>query len=142
VPTVSDRIGRKPALIMSFLVSACAPLVVAYLDGALAMLSGAIFLAWLGMGAMPVMLATVPAESVHGSYSNRAIGMVIGISEVIGGCLSPVVCGISADVFGPRAPFAIGAVTAVLAAVLACFLTETAPNRRVSKVGKAAKVAA
>lgn len=141
VPALSDRVGRKPALVASFLVSACAPLVVAWLDVGLPLSCVAIFLAWLGMGAMPVMLATVPAESVHGSVSNRAIGLVIGVSEVIGGCLSPVLSGLASDLLGRTAPFAIGATAAAAAALVGCFLVETAPGRRLREAPGAASKA-
>ncbi|WP_322083364.1 MFS transporter [Burkholderia sp. BCC1972] len=67
-------------------------------------------------------------------YVNRAIGWVIGISEIVGGCVSPVLCGAAADHLGARAPFVIGVVSALLAALFVAALRETAP-RHVARIG-------
>ncbi|SAK86443.1 major facilitator transporter [Caballeronia hypogeia] len=129
MPALSDRLGRKPTLLIGFLLASSAPAVVAFVQADFTILCVGIFVAWLGMGVMPVMLATVPAESVEGVYANRAIGWVIGISEVIGGCVSPVLCGAAADKYGASAPFVVGIISAVLAALLVTGLRETAPGR-------------
>ncbi|CAG9200602.1 Major facilitator transporter [Paraburkholderia tropica] len=137
MPALSDRLGRKPTLLLGFLLASAAPAVVAFAQADFAVLCAGIFVAWLGMGVMPVMLATVPAESVEGAFANRAIGWVIGISEVVGGCVAPIVCGAAADHLGARAPFVIGIVSALLAALLVAALRETAPGRvgRVGRIG-------
>ena len=134
MPALSDRLGRKPTLLLGFLLASAAPAVVAFVQADFSVLCAAIFVAWLGMGVMPVMLATVPAESVEGAFANRAIGWVIGISEIVGGCVSPVLCGAAADHLGARAPFVIGVVSALLAALFVAALRETAP-RHVARIG-------
>lgn len=131
MPALSDRWGRKPTLVMGFLLASLAPAVVAFVRADLAPLCGGIFVAWIGMGVMPIMLATVPAESVEGIYANRAIGWVIGISEIVGGCVSPVLCGAAADHLGVRAPFVIGILSSLVAALLVLALRETAPRKLV-----------
>lgn len=129
VPALSDRFGRRPVLVLALLLTACAPLVVAVLRADLATLCVAIFVSYLGIGAFPVFLATIPGESVAGPYASRAIALVVGVGEVVGGCVSPVLLGLSGDKLGAGMPFMIGCATALIAAAFALFLRETAPRR-------------
>jgi MFS family permease len=117
VPALSDRLGRKPVMIVFSLVAACAPLVLAYMPGSLGMLSVAIFVTYFGYGCFPIFLATIPAESVPRYYVSRAIATVVGIGEVIGGFVSPTVMGVSADAYGAAAPFVIASCAVLLALV-------------------------
>ena len=127
--SLSDKFGRKPVVFTSLFIVAFAPLVVSFLQGSLAVLSIAIFLTWLGAGCLSILLATIPSESVNGVFAGRAIAAVVGISEVLGGCMSPVIAGLMADKINPAAPFVLGCVVALIGAFLSLFLTETAPAK-------------
>lgn len=129
VPALSDRIGRRPTLLLFGLVATAAPLVIGHLEGSVAQLCGAIFLAYLGYGCFPIFLATVPAESVAPAYAGRAIALVIGVGEVVGGFVSPLLIGVAADAFGPATPFWVASGCTVIAVLVACGLRETAPRR-------------
>lgn len=129
VPALSDHIGRKPTLLLFCAVAACAPLVLAFMSGALSTLCFAIFVAYLGYGCFPIFLATIPAESVPKHYVSRAIATVVGTGEIIGGFVSPTVMGVSADHYGAAAPFLIASGAAIVALAVTLFLTETAPRR-------------
>ncbi|HWK62096.1 MAG TPA: MFS transporter [Eoetvoesiella sp.] len=129
VPALSDRLGRRPVLVFALLLTALAPLVVAVFQASLPVLCAAIFISYLGIGAFPVFLATIPGESVAGPYASRAIALVVGAGEVVGGCVSPVLLGFSGDKLGAGTPFTIGCATALIAALVALFLRETAPSR-------------
>jgi len=128
VPAISDYLGRRRALAAAALLTSLTPLIVAFLDASIPVLCAALFISYLGVGCMPVFLATIPAESTQGTHVNRAIALVVGIGEVFGGCASPVLMGLSADIFGPTAPFTIGFISAVAAAATALFIKETAPR--------------
>ncbi|MCC6076070.1 MFS transporter [Pseudomonas sp. GCM10022188] len=128
VPAISDYVGRRLTLASAILLTSAAPLIIAFANTSLPVLCLALFVSYLGIGCMPIFLATIPAESAPGAYANRAIALVVGIGEVVGGCLSPLLTGLSADVLGPTAPFAIGFATAVIAAAVALLLRETAPR--------------
>ncbi|MFT0171463.1 MFS transporter [Paraburkholderia mimosarum] len=130
VPALSDRIGRKPTMFAFCAVAALAPLVLAWLPGSVTTLCVAIFVTYLGYGCFPIFLATIPAESVSPRLVGRAIAVVIGTGEVIGGFVSPAAMGFTADAIGPSAPFAIAAGCAVLAMLTSLFLKETAPAKR------------
>ena len=127
ITALSDRFGRVPMIFISLVLVAFAPLVVFSLQATIPVLCLAIFAFWLGAGCLSILLATVPSESVVGSYAGRAIAVVVGISEIIGGCLSPVLAGFLADHVRPEAPFILGFSAAVIAAIFSIFLTETAP---------------
>lgn len=128
VPAISDLVGRRFTLALAILLTSAAPLIIAFANTSLPVLCLALFVSYLGIGCMPIFLATIPAESAPGAYANRAIALVVGIGEVVGGCVSPLLTGLSADVFGPTAPFAIGFATALIAAAVALLLKETAPR--------------
>ncbi|TAL98670.1 MAG: MFS transporter [Paraburkholderia sp.] len=129
VPALSDRVGRKPTLIVFSAVAVCAPLVIGFLPGTLTTLCLAIFVAYFGYGCSAIFLATIPAESVPRYFISRAVATVIGTGEVIGGFVSPTLAGFSADTFGPTAPLLIAAGSAVLALFASLFLRETAPRK-------------
>ncbi|TKC92253.1 MFS transporter [Trinickia terrae] len=129
VPALSDRIGRKPTLIAFSAVAVCAPLVIGYFQGTFVILCVAIFVAYLGYGCSAIFIATIPAESVPRYFIGRTVATVIGTGEVLGGFISPMFAGFSADKFGPAAPFVIAAASAALAVFASCFLRETAPRK-------------
>ena len=140
IPMFSDRVGRRISVVMALVLLAFAPLVVAFVQSSLAGLCVFILATWLGTGALSILLATIPSESVDGAYGARATAVVVGISEVIGGCLSPLIAGIAADHVGAEAPFVIGSAAAMLAAVIALFLKETAPALVDTSQAKAAGI--
>ncbi|MCO6056750.1 MFS transporter [Pseudomonas sp. MOB-449] len=142
VPALSDRIGRRPTLAAAMLLTSAAPLIIAFSNTTLPVLCVALFVSYLSIGCMPIFLATIPAESAPGAYANRAIALVVGVGEVVGGCLSPLLTGLSADLFGPSAPFTIGFATAVIAALVALLLRETAPRCLARSIDRAAAATA
>lgn len=134
VPVLSDRFGRKPAAVVFCLLSTIAPLFIVHLPVAAPMLALVLALGFVGAGCLPVVLATIPSETVPAGYVATALGLVMGISEVIGGVIAPTLAGVAADAAGLALPFYVSAGCAVVAGVLSLALIETAP----SKVGSTA----
>lgn len=126
VPAISDRIGRRPTAIIFGVLSIFTPLVVLYLDS-VGLMVALVFLFASGMGVGALFMSIVPIESVPAKYSGVAVGLVIGIGEIFGGVLNPIVCGIAADVWGLTAPLWISSGGGLLAFVFSLFLKETAP---------------
>ena len=137
VPRLSDRYGRRPVIVLFCLVGALVPLAALYFQGSVLLLGLLIFLGWSASGTMPLLMATIPAETLPLRYLASATGLVVGLGEIIGGVSAPTLAGRAADLYGLQAPLYIQAGCAILAGVVALGLKETAPAR----VGSAATVA-
>jgi MFS transporter, ACS family, hexuronate transporter len=126
VPIISDRIGRKQASLIFGILSGFTPLAIIYLDS-MALILVFVFLFSSGMGVGSLVMSTIPAESVPVQYAGMAVGLVIGIGELFGGFLNPILSGIAADTWGLAAPLIISSSAAFLAFAFTLFLRETAP---------------
>jgi MFS family permease len=126
-PALSDRFGRRPIVVFFCLVSILAPLSIIYVHGSAMVMACAIFFTYAGAGCLPLVMATIPSETIPSRYVATALGLIMGAGEVIGGVISPVLAGMAADRFGAEAPFWMSAGGAALATALALCLVETAP---------------
>lgn len=133
VPGLSDRIGRKPALMAATSLAVLAPLAIISIDSPV-LLFAALVVTYTGMGCFTLFMATIPAETVPKHVMATALGLIMGVGEVIGGFVAPAVAGRLSDAFGLDTSMLICSGAAVVVLVLACFLRETAP----SKVARAA----
>lgn len=129
VPMLSDRLGRKPITVLSCLLSALTPLLIVHLPVPAPMLALALACGFMGAGCLPVIVATIPSETVPAGYAATAIGLIIGSAEVFGGVIAPTLAGVAADAAGMALPFYISAGGAVVAGLLALLLIETAPSK-------------
>lgn len=142
VPMISDRIGRKPAVAVFTLLSALAPLALAFLQAPVGILALAAFVTFLAGGCFPLVMATIPSETVPATHVATALGLIMGIGEVVGGVLAPTLAGMGADAYGPEFPMYVSAGGALLAGALSLFLVETAPSRTGAPAGVHPRVAA
>ena len=126
VPAISDRIGRRPTLVLFSLVAACCPLALLFAPSPL-MLGVLMVLTYTGLGCFTLFMATIPAETVPREVMATALGMIMGVGELVGGFVAPTVAGFAADRFGLSIVMWMSCGGALLAAVLALFLKETAP---------------
>lgn len=127
VPGSSDRIGRRPAMVIFALVGALIPV------GGI--LGGSDF--WtlffcFGLGAaisgtFPIVMATIPSELVKPTLTATAMSLTMGISEIVGGVLSPIAAGRIADLYGMESQLWILLGLSLAIALLALFIRETAP---------------
>ncbi|MFH8989777.1 MFS transporter [Streptomyces sp. NPDC017940] len=138
-PAVSDRIGRRGALIAFTVVAALCPLAVVYVDDPV-LLGGVVLLTYTGLGCFTLIMATIPAETVPRRTLTVALGLVMGVGELAGGFLGPLVAGLASDVWGLDAAMYISSGGAVAVVLLALGLRETAPavlRRRAAGAGPA-----
>src|SRR3569623_315069 len=128
IPAISDYVGRKPVMASSTLVGAILPLGALYYDGPAWMLGVIFFVGWLFNGIFPMFMATVPTESVSPRQVAAAIGIVMGVGEILGGVFAPSLAGRLSDAYGLQAPLWLLFGLAALGAAIALFLRETAPR--------------
>lgn len=133
VPGLSDRIGRKTAMIVFSFLSVLAPVFMIFIHTAWLM-SVLVGLSYAGLGCFVLFMSTIPAETVSRAQLATALGLVMGTGEIAGGFLGPSIAGYAADIYGLNAPMWISAGGALVAAVTSLFLIETAPI----KTGKSA----
>lgn len=126
VAAISDRLGRRPTLVVFSLIAACCPLALLYATGPL-MMGALMLLTYTGLGCFTLFMATIPAETVPREVMATALGMIMGLGELVGGFVAPTIAGFAADRFGLSIVMWMSCGGALLAAVLALFLKETAP---------------
>jgi MFS family permease len=125
-PSFSDRIGRKPTLMLLALLSAIVPLAlqVPWLYGHLWLLAGIVFLSNGGQAIASLIIVLVPAESVPGQFVATAIGLATLVGEIIGATIAPAIGGAMAEKFGLRMPLLMSAGGMALLFLVTLFLSE------------------
>ena len=129
LPGISDRIGRKPVMVVFCFVSMLAPLAALYFSGPLWILGLLFFIGWSGSATFPLFMGVIPSESVAPGLIATAMGLVVCFGELTGGALAPILSGFAADQTSLAAPALIAAGCALVAGILSMFLIETAPAR-------------
>lgn len=127
-PWVSDRIGRKPALLIMAALSAVVPLTyqAAFLASHPWLLAGAGFVANGGQGIAALIIVLVPSESVPMGFAATAIGLATLFGEIVGGAFAPAIAGAIATRHGLDAPLWIAAGGAMVVFFASLLLRETA----------------
>jgi predicted MFS family arabinose efflux permease len=132
VPAWSDRIGRKPVMILFTFIGVVTPLTSLYFEGSVWMMGLLLFIGWSASGSFALFMGVVPGETVSPQLAATSMGLVVCIGELVGGFASPWLAGVLADSSSLQAPMYYCVVCAFLSGVAALFLKETAP----SQVGK------
>jgi ACS family hexuronate transporter-like MFS transporter len=125
---LSDKIGRRPVMIAMPFVSIILPLAALYYQGPAWMMALLFFIGWSMNGIFPLFMATIPSESVGAGHVATALGLTMGVAEVLGGVFAPSLAGMAADASDLSAPLWIMFVLAIASGLIAVFLEETAPQ--------------
>jgi ACS family hexuronate transporter-like MFS transporter len=128
IPALSDYVGRRVLTIVLALVGLILPLAALYYTGSTWGLAALFFIGWTVTGTFPLFMATIPSESVAPAHVASALGLCMGISEILGGVLSPLIAGYAADRSGLQAPLWMLFGFALVSGILALGLRETAPS--------------
>ncbi|MEH7495389.1 MFS transporter [Neobacillus niacini] len=99
-----------------------------------------LFIGSAGSGVIGMSMSVIPVESVPLQYSGLAIGLTIGIGELIGGFLNPMVNGALADIYGIQTPLYVAAAAGALAFLLCFLYKETAPAKAHPTQGPEVKI--
>jgi len=126
---LSDRIGRKPPMVVGGTLMALAPLALLFFDGPPAAVGALMWIGWMGMGIFPLFMGVVPAETLGAARAATAMGLVVGIGELSGGVLGPIIAGQLADNFSLDVAMWLQAALAIAGGLTALLMTET--NQRV-----------
>jgi predicted MFS family arabinose efflux permease len=128
LPLLSDRLGRRPIVIVAAIVSASA--LGLYLIGGYGMdvtrlLAG--ICGFCGFGLLPIVLATCVSESVSDEQRGAALGMTNFFGVIFGTSLMPFIGGLLSEVsLAASLGLAVAAQIVVAAAML--MVKETAPR--------------
>lgn len=140
-PAISDKVGRRPVMILIPFLGLLIPFSVMYMTGTTWTFMPFFFFGWALNGIFPMFMATIPSETLPARYVATATGITMGLGEVIGGVLSPTIAGWANDHFHtPNATMWILAGLAVAAGVLGMGLDETAPGKRKTPAPDAAEL--
>jgi MFS family permease len=124
IPTLSDRFGRKPFVIIFAFVGVFYPLAILYLQNSGFQIP-VMFITYFFFGAFPVVLSAIPSEIIPMHSTGKAIGMLGGAGEIVGGMIAPLVAGILADKYGISIPFYVAGFAALVAGIASFMLIET-----------------
>jgi MFS family permease len=127
VPGLSDKLGRKPIVIVFSLIGVIYPLAVLNYTGSAVLLGILIFIGWSASGVFPLFMATIPSETIPAKYVATSLGLIVGVGEVVGGVFGPPIAGRLADLYGLDAPMYMAMGCTLAGALLAMGLKETAP---------------
>ena len=128
IPALSDRIGRRSVTIVMPLIAIILPLAALYYTGSVWGLAAIFFCGWAVTGIFPLFMATIPSESVDARHMASALGICMGVGEIVGGVLSPSIAGYLADLVGLQAPLWMMFGLALVAGLVALGIRETAPR--------------
>ena len=124
----SDRIGRKPPLVVFTFMMALAPAALLWFQGPVIVLAALMFVSWMGLGTFPLFMGVIPTETVGRARAATAMGLVVMIGELTGGVFGPPIAGRLADSFGLAVALYIQGALAIGAGLAALFVAETNPR--------------
>ncbi len=131
LPSLSDRVGRKPVLLLCGALASIVPL--AYIVPGLYAhawgLAAIVFIANTGQGIGSLMLVLVPTESVPAQFRATSIGVATMVGEIFGATAAPMLAGAVAEKHGLGVTMWMAAAGSGLVFLVALLLRETAHSR-------------
>jgi MFS family permease len=130
-PAISDRIGRKPVLLVGSLVAIFFPLalLVPALYQNLWLLAAIEFLFSTNAVIPSLVMVVIPTESVPKKLAATAIGATTLASELLGATIAPTIGGIFAQRMGLAVPLEIASGMMLVVFLLCAMLTETGGSK-------------
>jgi MFS family permease len=125
LPALSDRIGRKPVMLGSAIASAVA--LWFFMDTPANPLQLFLLLTAMSGFAFSVIFINggpLTMESVPASIASTAVGLVVGVGEIVGGGIAPSIAGYIAQHYGIQHVFGVGLGALVASIALILFIRE------------------
>jgi MFS family permease len=147
-PAWSDRLGRKPVLVLLAVMSCVIPLAL-LVPGLYAhawVLAAILFLMNSGQALASLIMVLVPTESVPPQYAATSIGLATLVGEIFGATCAPVLGGAFAEKYGLGITMRMAVGGSALILLAALFLKKTnrstgEPSRATLLVGEMPNVA-
>ena len=126
LPSLSDRMGRKPVLLLMAAMSAIVPLAFlsSWLRAHSLLLAAIIFVTNSGQGIASLIMVLVPTESVPPRFRATSIGLATLVGELMGATAAPVIAGSLAEKYGLGLTMWLAAVGSAVLFAVALFLRE------------------
>ncbi len=136
LPSLSDRIGRKPVLLLMAAMSAIVPL--AFLVPVLyvypLILAAIVFVSNTGQGIASLIMVLVPTESVPPQFRATSIGLATLVGEVMGATGAPILAGALAEKEGLALTMWLATAGSAVLFLVALFLQRTARTRNAIRI--------
>lgn len=130
MPAWSDRIGRKPVMVLCVIGAFGAMCWLSRLGpDPVALFFSLLVTIFFVFSMITLTVGPISAEAAPASLMTTASGFVIGVGEVFGGGVAPSLAGYVATRFGIQYIMQLGMVALVVGFVVALALRETAPAR-------------
>jgi MFS family permease len=130
MPAVSDRIGRKPVMLISTLGVLVSLVLFARIGADVGLLFVLLFAChFFNFALITLTVGPLSAEAVPAKLMATATGSVIGVGEIFGGGIAPIIAGTVAAMFGIQYILYLAAGAMVVGFVNSLLLQETAPAR-------------
>lgn len=142
LPGLSDRLGRKPVVLGSFVATGACIWLLMHTGAEPLTLFALLFLTtFFNFSMICMTVGPLTGESVPLPLVSTATGLVVGIGEVFGGGVAPALAGYIAQHHGIQYTLYLALGGVALGLVAASLLRETAPLRRKAPLGQAGDVA-
>jgi MFS family permease len=141
--TLSDYIGRRLASLCSFALAAACLWVFIGTGAHPSLLFGLLFgTAFFTFGALAIIAGPIAAEAAPPGLVATVAGVVIGIGEIFGGGVAPVIAGAIAQDAGIRFTPHFALCGLLCGLLVSAFFVETSPRRRSTEYGLQRKATA
>jgi MFS family permease len=130
MPAVSDRIGRKPVVLISFVATGVFLWLLMGTGAEPVKLFALLFLTiFFNFSMICMTVGPLTSESVPAALTSTATGLVVGIGEIFGGGVAPAIAGYIAQHHGIENTMYLALGAVLVGLLVATCLRETAPAR-------------
>ena len=122
IPYISDRVGRKPVMIVSMLCALVALTVIVFGTSTATIIALALFSVSAAIsGVVAITVGPLVNSSVPATIAATATGIVAGLGEAVGGAVAPAVAGALAQAQGIQVIPVVSLFTACLGLLIVSF---------------------